>query len=183
MSGRELRVRPARPADQAALGALTVQAYLSGELLAADDPYLDELGDVARRAEGCELLVAVAGDLLLGGVSLVLSGSPQREVARSGEAEVRTLAVAPAHRGAGVASALMQSCQLRARELGYEALVLSVLERNAPAHALYQRLGFTRAPERDWSPAPHVDLLVHRLPLSGAARADGHVSPAARPVS
>mgnify|MGYP004634202519 FL=1 len=29
------------------------------------------------------------------------------------------------------------------------------------AQRLYQRLGFTRLPERDWQPAPGIDLLVY----------------------
>jgi hypothetical protein len=29
------------------------------------------------------------------------------------------------------------------------------------AHRLYERLGFTRLPERDWSPMPGIDLLVY----------------------
>ena len=36
----------------------------------------------------------------------------------------------------------------------------------ATAHRLYERLGFVRTPERDWSPSPDVDLLAYRLPLS-----------------
>jgi hypothetical protein len=33
------------------------------------------------------------------------------------------------------------------------------------AHRIYERLGFTRIPERDWSPVPGVDLLAYRLDL------------------
>jgi hypothetical protein len=33
------------------------------------------------------------------------------------------------------------------------------------AHRLYQRLGFTRLPERDWSAAPGVDLMVYARQL------------------
>jgi hypothetical protein len=33
------------------------------------------------------------------------------------------------------------------------------------AHRLYERLGFTRLPERDWTPLPGVDLLVYSLDL------------------
>jgi hypothetical protein len=33
------------------------------------------------------------------------------------------------------------------------------------AHRLYERLGFTRLPGRDWSPVPGVDLLVYGLDL------------------
>jgi ribosomal protein S18 acetylase RimI-like enzyme len=33
------------------------------------------------------------------------------------------------------------------------------------AHRLYERLGFTRVPERDWSPVPGVQLVAYALPL------------------
>jgi hypothetical protein len=33
------------------------------------------------------------------------------------------------------------------------------------AHRLYHRLGFTRLPERDWSPEPDIELLVYARDL------------------
>ena len=33
------------------------------------------------------------------------------------------------------------------------------------AQRLYERLGFTRLPERDWSPVPEIDLLVYSREL------------------
>ena len=33
------------------------------------------------------------------------------------------------------------------------------------AHRIYERLGFTRLPERDWSPRPGVDLYAFSLDL------------------
>jgi hypothetical protein len=33
------------------------------------------------------------------------------------------------------------------------------------AHRLYERLGFTRLPDRDWTPVPGVDLRVYALDL------------------
>jgi hypothetical protein len=37
------------------------------------------------------------------------------------------------------------------------------------AHRLYERLGFTRLPERDWSPLPGVHLMAYGLELSAAS--------------
>ena len=34
------------------------------------------------------------------------------------------------------------------------------------AHRIYERAGFVRAPERDWSPVPGVDLVGYRLELA-----------------
>jgi ribosomal protein S18 acetylase RimI-like enzyme len=44
-------------------------------------------------------------------------------------------------------------------------MVLSTDPRMTAANRLYERLGFARLPERDWSPAPDVDLLVYALDL------------------
>ena len=39
-------------------------------------------------------------------------------------------------------------------------MVLSSLEVQAAAHRIYERLGFRRGPDRDWSPVEGVDLQV-----------------------
>ncbi len=36
----------------------------------------------------------------------------------------------------------------------------------AAAHRLYERLGFTRVPERDWKPREDVQLIAYELPLT-----------------
>ena len=36
------------------------------------------------------------------------------------------------------------------------------------AHRLYDRMGFVRTPDRDWSPRPDVDLRTYRIDLGGA---------------
>jgi hypothetical protein len=33
------------------------------------------------------------------------------------------------------------------------------------AHRLYERLGFKRAPERDWTPLPGITLLIYTREL------------------
>ena len=40
--------------------------------------------------------------------------------------------------------------------------MLCTIADNTRASAVYQRLGFQRVPERDWHPAPGIDLLVSR---------------------
>ena len=44
-------------------------------------------------------------------------------------------------------------------------VVLSTDRRMTTAQRLYERLGFTRLPERDWSPRPGIDLLVYAVDL------------------
>jgi hypothetical protein len=45
-------------------------------------------------------------------------------------------------------------------------VVLSSLPVQRDAHRIYERLGFVRLPERDWSPHDGVDLLAFRLDLT-----------------
>ena len=70
------------------------------------------------------------------------------------------LAVAPAGRGRGTGRALVELCERRARAHGASGMVLSSLPDMAAAHRVYGRLGYTRDPSRDWTPAPGVALVA-----------------------
>lgn len=160
-------VRPAAPAELDAVGELTVRAYAADGYLAADDPYVAELRSAHDRAAQAELLVVTGEDgSLLGTVTFTLPGSPWAEISRPGEAEFRMLAVDPDARGRGVGGALAQWCVDRAREKSCAAVALSSLAEMHAAHRIYQRMGFVRAPERDWQPAPGVQLVAYVLDLA-----------------
>jgi ribosomal-protein-alanine N-acetyltransferase len=62
--------------------------------------------------------------------------------AAGGEAEILTLAVAPAMRRQGIARTLVQKAATRAHGLGAETMFLEVAADNTPALALYRGLGF-----------------------------------------
>ncbi|MFF2641887.1 GNAT family N-acetyltransferase [Streptomyces niveus] len=164
-------IRAVEPAEYAVLGEITARAYLDDGLLdfGADDPYLERLRDVAGRAAGAEVLVAVdagEGGGVLGGVAYVVAGSAWAEVAGDGEAEFRMLAVAPAARGRGVGGALVRACVDRARATeGCLRVRLSTQKSMLGAHRIYERLGFVRTPERDWSPLPGLSLLTYSLEI------------------
>ncbi|MFG1872372.1 GNAT family N-acetyltransferase [Micromonospora arborensis] len=167
MSG--LRVRPAEPADFPAVARLTVAAYEADGQLKGEHGYGTVLADVSSRAASGEVLVAVdeVTDAVLGSVTFVLPGTPFAELSGPGEAEFRMLAVDPGAQGRGVGAALAKACVDRAAELGCTAVVICVRAGMADsAHRLYARLGFVRAPEKDWSPAADVDLLGLRLDLT-----------------
>lgn len=156
-------VEPARPEDHPAIGELTVRVYRDGGLAPAE--YLPTLGDVARRAAVSQLLVARQGGRLVGSVALVLDGEFGEVLESPDEAGFRMLVVDPASRGHGVGATLVLACLDRARAAGKRRMVLSTDQRMAAAHRLYERLGFARLPERDWSPLPGVDLLVYARDL------------------
>ncbi|MBB2936106.1 ribosomal protein S18 acetylase RimI-like enzyme [Amycolatopsis bartoniae] len=162
----EIVVRPVRPEEHEAVGAMTVAAYQADGLLVADPEYVHELADAARRAEQGELLVAVSDEgELLGSVTIVRPGTPYSEISREGELEFRMLSTAPTARGRGVGEALTRAVLNRARELGACRVVLSSLESMTTAHRLYDRLGFERLPERDWQPVPNVWLRAYAAEL------------------
>ena len=84
--------------------------------------------------------------------------------AAGGEAEILTLAVAPAARGRGLGRRLLQAAIARARELGAETMFLEVGTENPAALALYARLGFAKVGMRK-AYYGSGDALVLRLPL------------------
>lgn len=160
-------IRPAEPRELVAVGDLTLAAYVADGYLSPDDPYAGELRAADDRAAQADLVVAVghAGDLL-GTVTFCLPGTEWSEVSRPGEAEFRMLAVAPDARGRGVGGALAQWCVDRAREQGCTAVALSSLPEMQTAHRIYERMGFVRAPDRDWWPSQQTQLIVYLLELA-----------------
>jgi ribosomal protein S18 acetylase RimI-like enzyme len=159
-----LTVDDADPADFARIAELTVGVYTGEQLAGAG--YVPQLADVAGRADRAQLLVARDGSgTVVGSVALVLAGDFGEVTESEDEAAFRMLVVDPARRGQGIGEALVRGCLDRARAAGKRRMVLSTDPRMTAAHRLYERLGFTRLPERDWTPAPGVDLRVYSLDL------------------
>jgi ribosomal protein S18 acetylase RimI-like enzyme len=161
-----MEIRPIEPAEFDAVAELCVTAY--EPFLHDDHQYLATLRDTARRAAAADVLVADDGGTLLGTVTFVPDGGPMGEIAAPDETEFRMLAVAPAARGRGIGTALMHHILDASR--GRAGVVCSSLPAMRAAHRIYERVGFRRVPERDWSPVPGVDLLAFRA--APAARAD-----------
>ena len=158
-----LTAEPAAPGDYAAIAELTVRVYVGGGLATPD--YAPELADVAGRADRSELLVVRDAGRVVGSVALVLHGDFGNVLESDDEAAFRMLVVDPAVQGRGVGELLVRTCLDRARAAGKRRMVLSTDPVMTAAHRLYERLGFTRLPERDWSPAPGVDLMVYAREL------------------
>lgn len=167
----DIRIRQAHPHEYERIGEITAQAYLGDGLLdfGENDEYLGELRDVAKRAAAAEVLVAVEHGNVLGAVTFVPHGGPMADIALPGEAEIRMLAVARAARGRGAGETLVHACVDHARATeGCVRIVLSTQHTMHAAHHIYERLGFTRTPARDWNPIPHLDditLLTYELTL------------------
>ena len=165
-------MRPARADELDAAGAIAREAFTTDGT--GDPGYLERIADARSRAREAEVLVAVLGaghdEQVVGTVTFAAAGTAYADVAREGEAEFRMLAVTAAARGHGVGAALVDACAERARALGARALVLSVVSTAHGPHRLYERLGFTRVPERDWWPDPATLLDVFTLDLAATGR-------------
>ena len=89
--------------------------------------------------------------------------------AAGGEAEILTLAVAPAARGRGLGRALLQAAINKAQAMGAQTMFLEVGADNPHALALYAGLGFAKVGTRKAyysTAAGGSDALVLRLSLS-----------------
>lgn len=158
-----LEVRPALPAEYAAVGDLVAATYLTEGFAGPD--YAEVLRDVTGRAHQSVVLVALLDGRLAGSVTVVTGGGPFSERTEPGTAVVRMLATDPATQGAGVGTALVAAAVARARADGCWVVRLSTQASMTAAHRLYERLGFTRTPDRDWWPEPDLQLLTYALPL------------------
>lgn len=169
-----VQIRTAHPDDYEALGELTLAAYASVDPGTLTGDYPEELRDVAGRAVGADVLVAVeehdggGGNrgAVLGGVTYVPdASSPSAEFTEPDTAGIRMLAVAVEARGRGVGEALTRACIDRARAGGRRQILLHSTDRMAAAHRLYRRLGFEPDPDLDWEPEPGLWLRGFRLRL------------------
>ncbi len=163
-----LEVRPVRPEEVAEAGRLVEAAYSAGGLLDNDRGYGAHVRDVAGRVGDVPVLVAVRADRIVGSVTIAPHGSSHSELAREGEVEFRYLGVAPEAWGSGVATRLVDAVEEYAVGAGADRLVLCVIDENVAAARVYERLGFTRVPERDWEPVPGILLRVWQRPVRPA---------------
>lgn len=100
----------------------------------------------------CLYLAAVDGDTLAGyiGIQTVLD-----------EGYINNVAVRPEYRRRGIAAALISLLIEQARAIGLAFMTLEVRESNAPAIALYEKLGFTTVGRRkNYYEKPREDAIL-----------------------
>ena len=124
----------------------------------------------ALNEEGtAERIVAERDGAIEGSVLLYPAGTvvriPDGGTVRRDQPEVRLLAVAPAARGRGIGRALIDECARRARRSGASVLALHTTDMMRVAVRMYERMGFVRAPELDYRPAPGVVVKGYALSL------------------
>lgn len=106
-------------------------------------------------------------------VFALISAAPDRRGfvmawAAAGDAELITVAVVPEARRKGVGAVLVAAAAAMAQARGAASIHLEVAEDNAPARALYARLGYAEVGRRRGyyaRPGGFADALVMRLTL------------------
>jgi len=154
-------IRDLRPEEFDALGHLMVEVYsgLEGFPTPADQPrYYDLLARIGQFTgkKDARVLVAVtpAGDLAGGVVyfgDMAEYGSGGIATTIQNASGIRLLGVRSTARGAGVGKALTQACIQLARDRGHGQVILHTTQAMRIAWGLYERLGFTRSEELDFS--------------------------------
>jgi ribosomal protein S18 acetylase RimI-like enzyme len=160
-----VEIREATPPEFDAAGEVAVAAY--EEFYAANlGYYADRLRDVASRAKDAIVLVAIDKGAIVGTVTYVDDPGSQYAVdLRAGEAMIRMLAVAPAHKRRGIGRALSVACIDRAVAEGKRSVVLHTDEIMEASQRLYEGLGFRREPARDFRPDDETFGLCYVLDL------------------
>jgi GNAT superfamily N-acetyltransferase len=161
-------VRDALPGELAEVGEIRVAAYVADGFMSPDSGYAPTLRALGGDGDG-EILVAVdeSGGRMLGTVTLQFWPHGGEIGVGRDEAEIRALAVVPGEQGRGTGTALLKAVIERAERAGVRRLLLLTQQEMKTAQRMYQRAGFLRLPDRDWSPVEGVNLLAYGLPLPG----------------
>jgi ribosomal protein S18 acetylase RimI-like enzyme len=160
-----IEIREAAREDFDAAGDAAVAGYAGfyGPHLGS---YEERLRDVAARAAGAAVLVAIDGGEIVGTVTYVGdASSPYATHQREEEASIRMLAVKPSHTRHGIGRALSEACIDRARADGKRAVSLHADEIMDASQRLYEGLGFRRDPSRDYRPDDETFLFCYVLDL------------------
>jgi GNAT superfamily N-acetyltransferase len=151
-------IRDARREEFEALGQLMVAVYsgLEGFPGKAEQPkYYELLANIGRVTEqpDTRLLVAVT-DRIVGGIvyfaDMIRYGAPGASSLETNTAGFRLLAVDPAARGMGVGKGLANRCIELARQSAHRQVIIHTTHAMKIAWAMYEQLGFHRAPELDF---------------------------------
>lgn len=162
----QITIRPAVEADFDSIARITRDSYLAaGYFDSADHPYMKQVQEVAERAAKATIWVAEREGRVVGSVTLAVAGEPYADIALADELEFRMLVVDPAVQRSGAGKAMVEAIIGHARTLeGIKAVALTTGKTWESAHGLYRKIGFHRAPERDWLvPGTDIKLLVYRL--------------------
>ena len=164
----DLIMRDAQPEDRAAIEDVTIAAYqeYAPTMQARWEIYRHSILGTLADVRPAEQIVAERGGAITGTVLLFPAGieltRPDGSQFSLAAPEIRLLAVAPAARGLGVGAALVNECMRRARQAGSPTITLHTTDMMRVAMSMYERMGFVRAPELDFQPAPEFVIKGYR---------------------
>jgi ribosomal protein S18 acetylase RimI-like enzyme len=157
----QLTIRDLRHEEFDTLGRLMVEVYssLEGFPTPSEQPqYYEMLANVGRFTENpsARVLVAVSPESdLVGGVvyfsNMAEYGSGGIATTVVNASGIRLLAVSPKHRNIGAGKALTKACIQLAQEKDHSQVILHTTQSMRIAWELYERLGFARSEDLDFS--------------------------------
>jgi ribosomal protein S18 acetylase RimI-like enzyme len=158
---RSLYIREIRNDEFARLGELMVDVYsgLAGFPTPDEQPrYYEMLANIGRFAgkKDAKVLVAIsAGNELVGGIvyfgDMAEYGSAGIATTVKNASGIRLLGVSARYRGVGAGKALTRACIELAKEKRHSHVVLHTTQPMQVAWSLYEKLGFERARDLDFS--------------------------------
>jgi ribosomal protein S18 acetylase RimI-like enzyme len=154
-------IRVATRADEDAVRRVIAAAYAEFAAVlppALFDAYLENLLDLDARRNDALLLVAEVDGVVAGAVTFYPDAAAEGFGWPSGWAGFRALAVDPDYRGRGIARALVAACIARAVGANAEVIGLHTAAFMEAAVAIYEAIGFVRAPEFDIHPVDVVGI-------------------------
>ncbi|HEX8436882.1 GNAT family N-acetyltransferase [Archangium sp.] len=163
-------IREARPEDDAAIGELLVEAFITQYAKKLPEVvYTEErkrsLRDTATKREVATVLVAELEGRVVGTVALWPPGAPGSEAWLPDAADLRHLATAVDLHGQGLSKPLLDEAERMARAWGVSAICLHVRRGAEGVLRMYQRRGYVREPAGDLElPTVFLVALVLRFP-------------------
>lgn len=157
----QFTIRDLQAHERDALGKLMVEVYstLEGFPTPEEQPsYYELLANIGRFADKdtARVLVAIAPDgQLAGGIvyfaDMADYGSGGIATSIRNASGIRLLGVSPRFRNTGAGKALAGACIRLAREQGHAQVILHTTQAMRIAWGLYERLGFVRSDDLDFS--------------------------------
>lgn len=170
----DLYIRDAQDSERSAIQDVTLAAYEEYATTTSApfwEAYRRQLLATLDAEGPVERIIAEQNGMIVGSVLLypptanAYTTVPTTDTTHVNWPEVRLLAVLPAVRGQGIGVMLMEECKQRALRAGATFLGLHTMDIMQTAMRMYERMGFIRAPEHDFRPAPSVLIKGYRLNL------------------